>query len=366
MIAGFNKILIVGLGLIGSSIAGALKSVDPKLLIFGKDSDETVVDEAISRGLIEDCRSIDYENLDLVILASPLETFDYWFSELTANSYEGIITDVGSAKLPVVCEAKKSLKNSKNFIPGHPMAGREKGGLKSAKNDLFDGAYWILTPDEKTDIDAFRRLHELITSIGARVISVDAAEHDKLIAIVSHVPHVAASSLVMLAASHSDQNGELFRLAAGGFKDTTRVAAGDPTLWRSILMSNSELIADELSELKDIISRFEKSIRDGDEKEIEQMLSEAAEARKSIPSKWVPESAELVEINVLMDNRPGIIAEITAIAGRKACNIQAIDIDHQSESNAILRLVLTDEGDIEGFLEALKQLLFDVEIVKKV
>jgi prephenate dehydrogenase len=264
----------------------------------------------------------------------------------------------------VVRAAKKALADPGRFIPGHPMAGREKNGVDSARSDLFDGAAWILAPDSSVDLDVqiYQRIHTLIAAIGARVVVVDAAEHDKLMAILSHVPHVAASSLVMLAASHRGENGELLRFAGGGFKDTTRVAAGDPALWAGILQSNAELIADELKELTDILSGFERSIRSGDTEETRRMLAAAAEARKSIPAKWVPESAELIEVHVQMDNRPGAVAQITAEAGRRACNIQAIDIDHQTESYAILRLVLTDEGDIAGFVSALGEYGFEAEI----
>jgi prephenate dehydrogenase len=363
MIAGFRKILIIGIGLIGGSLAAALKERDAKLYIYGQDTDQEAIRLALEQGFIDSAEVPDYKDIDLIVLASPIETFEHLLKQIAENDYKGAITDVASAKLPVASAAKAYLKMPGHFIPGHPMAGREKSGVGAAKSDLFEGAYWVLTPDENTDNHIFRRLHTLITSIGARVISVDVADHDRLIATVSHVPHVAASSLVLLASSHAGENGELLRLAAGGFKDTTRVAAGDPALWSGILLSNADLIADELENFVRIISNFQQSVRNKDENDILAMLREAADARKSIPSKWVAESAELVEIHVLMDNRPGIIADITATAGRMGCNIQAIDIDHQSEIRAILRLVLTDEGETAACAAALEDSVFDVEIV---
>ncbi|MDR3364332.1 MAG: prephenate dehydrogenase/arogenate dehydrogenase family protein [Clostridiales Family XIII bacterium] len=361
MTAGFQNILIVGIGLIGGSLAGALKKLDPALRVYGAGSSEETLRIAREAGLIEQENPPAYKDIDLVVLASPINSFESWFKTLAENGYEGVVTDTASAKLPVVRAAAKTLKNPGCFIPGHPMAGREKSGVLAAKDDLFEGAYWLLTPGEAADMHVYRRLHTLLTAIGARVLSVDAAEHDKLVAVISHVPHVAASSLVMLAAAHSGANGELFRLAAGGFKDTTRVAAGDPALWTGILCSNADMIAAELKEYADIISRFAGRIGERDGAEVERMLAGAAAARKSIPAKWVPETGALIEITVLMDNRPGVIAAITEAAGRSGCNIQAIDIEHQTERRAALRLILTDEGDVAGLMAALEALGFEAQ-----
>jgi prephenate dehydrogenase len=150
----------------------------------------------------------------------------------------------------------------------------------------------------------------------------------------------------------------MLRLAAGGFKDTTRVAAGSPDLWTGILLDNADIIADELSEYTHILSSIESLIRTHDEKGLYKILADAADTRRALPAKWAPDSAKLIELRIPMDNRPGIIAEITAAAGRTGCNIQAIEIDHQTEERAVLELILTDEGDIDGFIATLEELKF--------
>jgi prephenate dehydrogenase len=227
------------------------------------------------------------------------------------------------------------------------MAGSELSGVAAARADLFDGAYWLLTPASDTDPDAFSAVHALIGSLGARVISVDAESHDEAVAIVSHVPHVAAAALVDLAAAHSGERGELMRLAAGGFKDTTRIAAGSADLWTGICLDNATALAEGLSELRERLGGFEALVRSGDAGAIRAWLERAAVVRRSLPAQWVPATTQLTELAVPMLDRPGQVAEITAAATRAGCNIEGIDIDHQSEDTAVLVLVLTDEGDFD-------------------
>ena len=363
----FNKILIIGLGLIGGSLALALKKVYPTTTIIAADSDSETIATAENKQIIDagiDVSDNEYskvidilssDEIDLIVLSIPVEVYPTWFKVICESGYSGMITDVGSTKEAGIKYANTILKDSKEFIPGHPMAGSESFGIEAARDDLFDGAYWILTPSDNTDNQSLGKLHGLFTSIGARVISVDPTEHDRVVAIVSHVPHIAASALVTLAKEHAGKDGELLRLAASGFKDTTRVAAGNPKLWTGILMDNSETIANALSELLGIISDTENALRNKDRQAINEMLSKAAETRSKLPAKWVPESTKLIEVRIPMGNRPGIIAEITSIAGQTGCNIQAIEIDHQTEERAILQLTLTDEGHMEKFSAKLKE-----------
>jgi prephenate dehydrogenase len=195
----------------------------------------------------------------------------------------------------------------------------------------------------------------MLSSIGARVLSVSPGEHDRMVAIVSHVPHVAAAALVTLAGNHADANGDLLRLAAGGFKDTTRVASGSADLWTGILMDNADVVSEELEEYGRIVSGFGQFVRAGDAEAVRALLTKAAAVRDSLPAKWAPQSEALLEVRVPMDDRKGIIAEITAAAGRAGCNIEAIDIDHITEDRAELELVLTGEGDADGFIRALTE-----------
>lgn len=226
------------------------------------------------------------------------------------------------------------------------MAGSEKNGIEGARSELFQGAHWILCPDESTPAEHFQKLHELFTSVGARVISIPREDHDEAVAIVSHVPHIVASALVQLATEHADEKQALFRLAAGGFKDSTRIAAGSPQLWTGIAFDNAQALSRGLSEMQGIIGRFEKALSVGNRQEINDLLANAAEARRALPAVWVPSTEKLLEVRIPMEDRKGVVAEVTTIASHVGCNIQSIEIDHITEDTAVLSLVLTDEGDI--------------------
>ena len=351
----FEKVVIVGVGLIGGSIAAALKALPDPPLVFGVDVDAESLDSAASAGALDDsalCTDAKVDawlsagGSDLVILAVPVFAAREWFERIERCGYDGIVTDTASTKKAICDIASEVLSDMTRYLPGHPMAGSEVNGFSGARPDLFQGAYWILCPDDDTDDAAFLALHETFSALGARIISIGRAQHDSAVAIVSHVPHMVASSLVELTGRHADERKELLRLAAGGFKDTTRIAAGSPELWCGIALDNREALADGLSELADILKSFETAIRDEDAPALTGMLAESAELRRSLPAKWIPDSSKLTEVRIPMTDRTGIIAEVTGIAGHAGCNIQSIEIDHISESSAVLELILTDEGDM--------------------
>jgi prephenate dehydrogenase len=228
------------------------------------------------------------------------------------------------------------------------MAGSERSGVGAARPDLFSGAYWLLTPGSETDPDAFSRVHALVTALGARVIAVEPKHHDETVAIVSHVPHVAAAALCDLAGVHAGPGGEMLRLAAGGFKDTTRIAAGSPELWTGICLDNADALASGLRELRLALGEFEAMVRARDGDSIKTWLTSAADVRRSLPAQWVPATTKLTELKVPMVDRPGVVAEVTAAVSHAGCNIEGIDIDHETEDRALLVLVLTDDGDFSA------------------
>jgi prephenate dehydrogenase len=360
--AGFGNVAIVGVGLIGGSVAAALKRLADAPRVVGIDVDPVALKYAIEHGIIDEgslpqgpgAQSwLSADGVDLVVLATPAHLSGEWLEVLGRLGFAGVVTDVASTKSGVLRSAREVLPNPSRFVGGHPMAGSELSGVTAARADLFDGAYWLLTPASDTDPDAYSNVHALIASIGARVISVEAASHDEAVAIVSHVPHVAAAALVDLAAAHSGERGELMRLAAGGFKDTTRIAAGSAELWTGICLDNAEALAEGLSELRGRLDGFESLLRTRDASAIREWLERAAVVRRSLPAQWVPATTQLSEVAVPMLDRPGQVAEITAAATRAGCNIEAIDIDHQSEDSAVLVLVLTDEGDFEALVSDL-------------
>lgn len=350
----FRRIAVVGFGLVGASFAAAVRAAYPDTRVLAVDIDERTLAEAVERGWATDGALPDDpaferfvgDGCDLVVLATPVGAAERYFEDLARWDYRGIVTDTASTKARITALAERVLPHPENFVPGHPMAGSEVNGIEGARPDLFKGAHWILCPDADTPAEHFPRLHELVTSIGARVIALPREDHDKAVAVVSHVPHIMASSLVQLASRHADDQQALMRLAAGGFKDSTRIAAGSPELWCGIAFDNKDALSDGLDEIQGIIGAFADALASDDRAALIALLADAAAARRALPAAWVPSTERLLEVRIPMEDRPGVVAEVTTVTSSVGCNIQSIEIDHVTEDSAVLSLVLTDEGDI--------------------
>ncbi len=355
--------MVVGLGLIGGSIAMAIKDANPAIEIVGVAPRATTISKAvdskiIDRGFESSDTLLDEllanNSIDLIILCMPPAYAEDYLLRISKSGFSGIITDTVSTKTQICEIADRVLADPSMFVPGHPMAGREVNGLAGATHGLFAGKYWILCPNAQTNYESFLALHSLVVSFGARCITIPREMHDKMVALISHVPHMVASALVELAANHTNQSEELFRIAAGGFRDSTRIAAGSPELWSDIAMSNRKQIASGLHEMVQILTKVEQMIEDDDEQSLKEFLTHTSDIRRRIPAAWSASSKRLLGLQISVRNYPGAIAEVTAIAGRMSCNIQSIDIEHITDNNAILELVLTDEGNQQGLLDALK------------
>ncbi len=359
---------MIGIGLIGGSIAASCRTLEDAPLVFGIDTDETAVARAVELGVVDQAALAGSGTArewlapggsDLAVIATPARAASEWLASLGETGFDGVITDVASTKAGVVAAARKHLSDATRFVGGHPMAGSERSGVEAARSGLFDGAYWLLTPAADTEPDAYRRVHALVSALGARVVSVDPKRHDEAVAVVSHVPHVAAAALCDVAGAHAGENGEMLRLAAGGFKDTTRIAAGSPDLWAGICIDNADALSAALRELRLSLGEFEAMVRGHDADAIRNWLARAADVRRSLPAQWVPATTRLTELVVPMVDRPGVVAEVTGAVSRAGCNIEGIDIDHETEDRALLVLVLTDEGDLAGLARGLEDLGYE-------
>ena len=349
----FTSVVVIGLGLIGASFAGAYHRAYPDAHITGVDTSSESLEEGLRRKWIQEAVLADDKKLfevikhaDLVMISTPVSVIAQYFKVIADVDYKGIVTDTCSTKAVISKQAQEILTYPNNYIPGHPMAGSEKSGIEGSNEDLFQGAHWVLCPDENTPAEHFATLHDMLTHLGARVVSLSRESHDEAVAIVSHVPHFVASSLVELAVRHAGDQEALFRLAAGGFKDSTRIAAGSPALWTGIAFDNATAITEGLEEVQAILAEFSSALAKQDKQQFTQLLDRAAKARRSLPAKWVPNTEDLLEVRIPLTDRKGIIAEVTTIASQVGCNIQSIDIDHITSSSAVLSMVLTDEGDI--------------------
>lgn len=358
-----QRLTVVGLGLIGGSVAAAARRANPGLCVRAVDADVETLRIALETGLAdeallpEDAVAAGWftaVSADLVVLGTPVVHTVAWLHRLAEAGYTGVVTDVSSTKRAVV-EAARDAGARYRFVGAHPMAGSERSGVGAANPALFDGAYYILTPTEDTDMDAYRLVHAFVASLGARIISVDAAAHDEAVAIISHVPHVAAAALVELASSRAEEAGaDLLRLAAGGFKDMTRIAAGSPELWTGICLDNAPAVLAGIDGLGAVLADFRSAVEARDAQAVRDWFTRAADVRRALPAQWVPATARLRELAVPVTDRPGMVGIVTTAASRAGCNIEDIEIDHRSENTALLRLVLTDEGDADALLAELE------------
>ncbi len=238
-----RRALVVGTGLIGGSVALALRRRGWH--VAGIDHDPERLDEALAAGVID--LAGDDPEAEIVFVAVPASAVAATVRDLLADGRrrpDAVVTDVCGVKTAIVAQADHA-----RFVGGHPMAGSEQVGLRGADPDLFEGAVWVLTPTATTDLASFERLRAVVSSLGADVLVLAAADHDRLVAVVSHVPHLVAATLMNEASTGAEQDAALLRLAAGGFRDMTRVAAGHPGIWPDICAENAPAIVDALDGL---------------------------------------------------------------------------------------------------------------------
>jgi prephenate dehydrogenase len=361
----FEHVVIIGVGLIGGSLGAALKALPDAPHVTGVARDEHTREIALERSVVDEALAPADSDAallaaDLVVIATPVSAAGEWLERLGALGYAGVVTDVASTKAAITADAARLLGGGATFIGAHPMAGSERSGVEAADPELFRGAYYVLCPSQDTPADAYSDLHHLVTSIGARAIAVSPREHDRAVAAISHVPHVAASALTNLAAARVDDGEDVLRLAAGGFKDMTRIAAGSPELWTGICLDNRDAVIGALTDLSAQLEGFAALLASGDRAGLRDWLDRAAQVRRALPARWVPASARLHELTVAMTDRPGAVSTITQAAARAGCNIEDIGIDHVTEDTALLSIVLTDEGDVAALVEGLRADGFDV------
>ena len=329
---------VVGLGLIGGSIAAALRARGWR--VSGVDDNPATTASAIDRAVI-DAVGIE-RDASITFVAVPVSRgIEAVRSALASTT--GIVTDVGSVKGPI-CEATTDPR----FVGGHPMAGSERDGLDGADPNLFEGAIWVLTPDGDADDVVFAQLTAILAGLGAEVVGIDPQRHDEVVAVVSHVPHLAAASLMGLAADRSIEHAALLRLAAGGFRDMTRVASGRADIWLDICEANRAAIVDALSHLIDDLAEVRTAIDAGRREELRERLDRARDARANLPSRIVhPEN--MAEVRIPIPDRTGSAAEVFVLAADLSVNIASFEVVHVAERNLGVAVVLVDQAHADVF-----------------
>jgi prephenate dehydrogenase len=291
---------------------------------------------ALELGVI-DSVGVDPDAL-IVFVATPAGTVAEVAARALAESPAAVVTDVAGVKTPVVERVADP-----RFVGGHPMAGSEQEGVDGSDPDMFEGATWVLTPTVHTDAVSFAVVRSVVGALGANVVELPAARHDDMVALVSHVPHLTAATLMNLAADTAVEHGALLRLAAGGFRDMTRIAAGDPVIWPDVCAENRAGILEVLDRLLGALTEVRQVVADGNREVLFKLLERAREARINLPAR-APSGLELVEVRVPIADRPGALAEVTTLLGEMAINIFDFEVAHSAEGDMGVLVLVIDSA----------------------
>lgn len=358
----FGRVAVLGAGLIGGSVGLGLREAARAEEVIGFDIDGGALDQGLERGAFS-ARSADpaaaVAGAELVVLAAPVDASPELCRVIaSALDPDAVVTDVGSAKASIVAECEAIL--GPRFVGGHPMAGSELHGMAAAEADLFQDAWWILTPTRTTSSAAYRKASALAAALGARPVALEPLDHDRLLARLSHLPQVAASSLVAAAVASEDKES-LLGLAAGGFRDVTRIAASRPELWVTILRANREAVLEALDEFQAALGEIGTALRQGEWETLARRLGEARTARVEMFTK--PEMHdEPVTLSMPVLDRPGVLAEVTTAAGALGANIEDLRIVHSTEGGrGRLELVVAGEEPARRLAVKLAELGYRVE-----
>lgn len=283
----FDRIALIGIGLIGSSICRAVQRGNLAGAVVGHARSAATRETALRLGLVSEAFETAAEAVqgaDIVFLCTPVGTYTSLALEIAPHLAKGsIVSDVGSVKAAVVRDVAPHLPSGVQFVPGHPIAGTEYSGPEAGFAELFDNRWCILTPPPGTDPAAVSKLRSLWEAMGSNVEVMTPEYHDMVLAITSHVPHLIAFNIVNTAA-HLERvtNSEVIKYSAGGFRDFTRIAASDPTMWRDVFLNNREAVLEMLGRFSEDLSNLQRAVRYGDGDTLFKMFADARTIRRAI------------------------------------------------------------------------------------
>ena len=328
-----QKVAIIGVGLIGGSLSLSLKKHQKNLEITGFDRAEAL-DEALKR------KAIDYpassledavKDADLVIIAVPIAKILLLTEEMAPYLKPGaIVSDVGSVKKPVVEHAEKVLPSSVTFIGGHPMAGSEKSGVRNADPFLFENATYVLCPPsnipEDTFATEFSEFIDLISTIGARIYVLPADRHDRIAAAVSHLPQLLAVTLMNYVADYHEEDEAFLQLAAGGFRDMTRIASSSFEMWRDIVVANEGPILDMLGGFATSLQKMRNRVFSNDLKDLNETFEKARIHRDLIPKHSKGFLSPLADVYVYAEDKPGFLYKLIGVLHEAEIDIKDLEL----------------------------------------
>jgi len=335
---------IVGTGLIGGSVGLALAALGWH--VTGADHDPGAVSTALGRGAIHEAGSD--PQAELVVIALPVGAVVDAARAALIDHPMAVVTDVGSVKAHIVASL-----DDPRFVGGHPMAGSEQEGAAGSDASMFRGAVWALTPTPTTDGDAYATLHSVVSALGAEVVTLDAADHDQVVAMISHVPHLTAATLMRLASGRASTQAPLLRMAAGGFRDMTRIAAGHPGIWPDICAENRGAIVTVLDDLIAELGAVRDTVATADRSRLLADLEGARAARLNLPTT-AGRPDELAEIRVTVPDEPGQLAAVTTLATELGVNIYDIELAHSAEGPRGVMILVIDVDAVPAITDGLE------------
>ena len=339
-----RSVHIVGAGLIGGSVAKAFS--DLGWYVSVSDTDDNVLAQVRDSGIaLGEVNEPSY-----VFVCVPADAVVKVTEDLLSQRefQNAIITDVAGVKT-AICTAISDPR----FIGGHPMAGSEGSGFLASRNDLFDGCSWVLTPVASTPSENLAKLHGVLRELRANVVTLSPSDHDRLMATISHVPHILAATLMNRAAEVAQVDEILLQLAAGGFRDMTRIAASDPSIWPEVLLENKVEVTDTIRVIQEGLDRIRYALEGADRKMLDSFLTSASHARKMLPGRGF-RANELAHIRVEIQDQPGELARVTSLASAALVNIYDIEISHVAERARGSLLLTIEAKNVSGFLGDLR------------
>jgi prephenate dehydrogenase len=330
--ASIRRVAVVGTGLIGTSIAAAAARIGCD--VTGWDTDPAVAAKAASQGSLVMHATLEdaVTGADLVVVAGPIGAVPELALRALAAAPGAAVTDVGSIKSGIIAAVggRAAADELARFVPGHPMGGSERSGPEHASASVVDDIVWVLTPTEATDPAVTARVAAWVRAVGGRPVEMSHERHDRLVALVSHLPQVASTALMGLAADEEAGEPQILLLAAGGFRDLTRLASSNPALWSDILLANRAQVADAIDLYVERLTALRDAVAQGRGDEVETTFALARRARLGLAAKPKVRAGVAV-LQVPIPDRPGSLAELTAALGVGEVNIEDLQIVHSPE-----------------------------------
>jgi prephenate dehydrogenase len=354
-----KRVLVIGLGLIGGSIALAIKRQKQDVEIVGYDIKAEEVNMALALHVIDDKADdllTEAIKADYIFLSTPVLQTEEIINQLSAIELKAgvIITDVGSTKQQIVEKSASVNNRNVHFIGGHPMAGSHKSGVSAAKAHLFENAFYILTPHAHTPREKIDELKSLLIGTKANFLEMTAQEHDEIASVISHFPHIIAASLVHNAASYNESRHDVSRLAAGGFRDITRIASSNPAMWRDILIHNRQALLQLFEKWMVEMNLVKEMIDTVDADRIYNYFESAKKYRDGLPVQSKGAIPAFYDLYVDVLDVPGVISDVTGILSTYKISITNIRIiEAREDIYGVLRLSFQTEEDRQKAMEFL-------------